>query len=329
MSHEHRRAWQQRSAAPAWTGLLRESPQPTASDRAPDQAPDQTPGYAPGHASGAPAPDLRAAVRELVAARLHGLCFSPYEPGQGPGTRVPERTVEGRLQLIAPFTRWIRSFSCTEGHEATPRLAHRAGLKTLVGAWLGKDRDINRREIEGAIELAREGVADLVAVGNEVLLRGDLEESELLEAIERVRSAAPHVPVGYVDAYFLFEKHPRVARACDVLMANCYPFWEGCPLEHAVAYMQDMYRRTCVAAEGKPVIIAETGWPDRGAAVGAALPSPEHAMRYLLEAQAWARRDGVEMFHFSAFDEAWKIDVEGDVGAFWGLWDQRGQFKYA
>ncbi len=316
MSHEHRRAWPRGGSAPAWAELLRASPYAPTLERP------------PGAATSDPAGDLRAAVRELVAAGLHGLCFSPYEPGQGPGIPVPQPSVERRLRIIAPHTRWVRSFSCTEGHEATPRLARRAGLRTLVGAWLGEDREVNRREIEGAIALAREGVADIVAVGNEVLLRGDLEEPELLEAIDRVRKAAPHVPVGYVDAYFLFEKHPRVARACDVLMANCYPFWEGCPLEHAVAYMQDMYRRTCVAAEGKPVLIAETGWPDRGQAVGEARPSPEHAMRYFLEAQAWARRDGVAMFHFAAFDEAWKVDAEGDVGAFWGLWDQHGQFKY-
>ena len=209
MSYEHRRAWSQGSSAPAWVELARQTP------RAP------TPGRPPGAASADPAGDLRAAVRGVLASGLHGLCFSPYEPGQGPGVPVPERTVERRLQVIAPYTRWIRSFSCTEGHEATPRLARRAGMRTLVGAWLGKDREVNRREIEGAIALAREGVADIVAVGNEVLLRGDLEEPELLQAIDRVRRAVPHVPVGYVDAYFLFEKHPRVARACDLLMANC------------------------------------------------------------------------------------------------------------
>lgn len=316
MSHEHWRAWRRRGSAPPWSELPRDESTGPMHERGGDAA------------AGADLDGLRAAVREALAARLHGLCFSPYEPGQGPGMEVPQHTVARRLQVIAPCTRWIRSFSCTAGHEATPRLARRAGLKTLVGAWLGKDRESNRRELDGLIALAREGVADLVAVGNEVLLRGDLDEAELLDAIDRVRRAVPDVAVGYVDAYFLFEKHPRVARACDVLMANCYPFWEGCPLEHAVAYMQDMYRRTCVAAEGRPVLIAETGWPDRGVAVGAAQPSHEHAMRYFVEAQAWARRDGVAMFHFAAFDEAWKIDAEGDVGACWGLWDQYGQSKY-
>ena len=42
----------------------------------------------------------------------------------------------------------------------------------------------------------------------------------------------------------------------------------------------------------------------------------------------WARQDGVEVFYFEAFDEAWKVGAEGDVGAYWGLWDKDGQPKY-
>jgi exo-beta-1,3-glucanase (GH17 family) len=32
--------------------------------------------------------------------------------------------------------------------------------------------------------------------------------------------------------------------------------------------------------------------------------------------------------YFSSFDEAWKIDSEGDVGAYWGIWDKDGKLKY-
>jgi exo-beta-1,3-glucanase (GH17 family) len=34
------------------------------------------------------------------------------------------------------------------------------------------------------------------------------------------------------------------------------------------------------------------------------------------------------MFYFAAFDESWKVDAEGTVGAFWGLWDQHEQLKF-
>jgi glucan 1,3-beta-glucosidase len=259
---------------------------------------------------------------------VHGLCFSPYLEGQQPGSIVSEAQIRERLSLIKPHTGWVRTFSCTDGHEQTPRIAHELGMKTLVGAWLGTDADINEREIQGVIEVARAGHADIVAVGNEVLLREDLSEDALLACLQRVKDALPGVPVGYVDAYYLFEKHPRVTAACDVVLTNCYPFWEGCPREAALAYMQSMVARTRAAAPGKRIVISETGWPDQGSPFHGAVPSREGAMRYFVDTCRWAREDDIEVFYFAAFDEAWKVGAEGDVGAFWGLWDAHGRPKF-
>ncbi len=259
---------------------------------------------------------------------VHGLCFSPYLEGQQPGDQIGEAQIHERLKIMRPHARWIRSFSCTDGHEQTPRIAHELGLKTLVGAWLGTDAEINEREIQGVIEVARAGHADIVAVGNEVMLREDMSEDQLLGYIQRVKDALPGVAVGYVDAYFLFEKHPRITAACDVVMTNCYPFWEGCPREQALAYMQTMVARTRAAAPGKRVLISETGWPDQGSAFQGAVPSREGAMQYFVDCSNWAEADGIELFYFAAFDEAWKTGAEGDVGACWGLWDKDGVAKF-
>ena len=304
------------------------------------EAPDASaPAFFPGSTDPAHAPSLpvlSAAETDALAASFdatlkagtHGLCFSPYLDGQGPGTQLEEAQIRARLEIIRPTTRWVRSFSCTEGNEIIPRVAHEMGLKTLVGAWLGTDREINEREVEGAIAVARAGHADIVAVGNEVMLREDLSEDELLAYIERVKRALPGVQVGYVDAYYLFEKHPRITAACDVVLTNCYPFWEGCPLNHALAYMQNMVRRIQAVAGDKKVIVSETGWPDKGTAFHGAVPSKAGAMRYFVDTCAWAQRDGIEVFYFSAFDEAWKVGAEGDVGAYWGLWDKDGMPKF-
>jgi exo-beta-1,3-glucanase (GH17 family)/MFS family permease len=290
--------------------------------------PEAAPGGAPHPLSSRELADLQGEFTETLQAGVHGLCFSPYTEGQAPGSQVDEAQIRARLGIIRPYTRWVRSFSCTDGHEQTPRIAHELGLKTLVGAWLGTDRAINEREIAGAIELAKAGHVDILAVGNEVLLREDLPEDELLACIERVKRAVPGVPVGYVDAYYLFELHPRITAACDVILTNCYPFWEGCPREQAIAYMQGMYRRTVAVAGGRKVIVTETGWPHTGSAFHGAVPSVEGAMRYFVDTYRWAHQDGVEVFYFEAFDEAWKVGAEGDVGAYWGLWDSHGLPKY-
>jgi len=260
--------------------------------------------------------------------KIHGFSYSPYMDGQQPGDEISEAQIEARLKIIQPYTRWIRTFSCTEGHQHTPRIAHQHKLQTMVGICLSDDKEKNEIELENGIEIAQQGYADILAVGNEVLLRGDLSESELLAYIDRVKQAAPDVPVCYVDAYYLFEKHPRLVDACDVISINCYPFWEYCPVDYALLYMKDMYRRTLNVAKGKEIVISETGWPSAGDACGDAVPSYESAMRYFMNTYLWAEQESIEIFYFSSFDESWKKGDEGDVGAYWGLWDRDGNFKY-
>ncbi len=278
--------------------------------------------------SGLSAADLRALVRKILAAKIHGLSFSPYIEGQGPGTQIEAAQIRERLKFIQPHVRWVRSFSCSEGNELIPAIAAENGLKTMVGVWLGDDHEKNEIEITNAIAIAKAGNADILAVGNEVLLRGDLSEDELIAYINRVKAAAPGIPVGYVDAYFEFVDHPRVTEACDVLLANCYPFWEGCPAEHALLYMKEMYRRVLAVADGKKVIISETGWPNIGTPTKGSVPSFENAIKYFVDTYQWAEQDDIEIIYFSSFDETWKVDAEGDVGAYWGLWDKDGNPKY-
>jgi len=278
--------------------------------------------------SGLSVEGLRTLVSKILEGKIHGLSFSPYVESQGPGTQVSDAQIRERLAIIQPYVNWIRSFSCSEGNELIPGIAAENGLKTLVGVWLDDNLEQNETEVNNAIEIAKAGHADILAVGNEVLLRGDLSEDQLIHYIDRVKHAAPGVPVGYVDAYFEFVDHARVTEACDVLLANCYPFWEGCPADHALLYMKDMYRRVENVANGKRVIISETGWPNIGTATGGSIPSSENAIKYFVDTCQWAEADGIEFFYFSSFDETWKVDAEGDVGAYWGLWDKDGNPKY-
>jgi exo-beta-1,3-glucanase (GH17 family) len=272
--------------------------------------------------------ELSALFSKYLEAGMHGLCFSSYVEGQGPGTVIEVEQIRQRMEIIKPFTRWVRTFSCTEGNELIPSVAREMGLKTLVGAWLSDDTELNEKEIEGVIEVAGRGEADLIAVGNEVLYRKELSEADLIAYIERVKAAAPGIPVGYVDAYYEFCDHPTLTAACDVVFANCYPFWEGCPFEYSLLYMKDMYRRAVKAAGGKRVIISETGWPNLGTAFQGSKPSTENAIKYFINAQKWSHEEGIEIFYFSSFDESWKIGAEGDVGAYWGIWDKDGKLKF-
>lgn len=275
-----------------------------------------------------PEDELKKQFREILNEGVHGFCFSLYEDGQKPGDVISEEQIRRRLKILKPHTSWIRSFSCIEGNEIIPRVAKEMGMNTLVGAWLGDDPETNREELDALIQLAKAGYVDVASVGNEVLYRKELTEDELLAYIEEVKSALPDIPVGYVDAYYEFVQKPQVADACDVILCNCYPYWEGTPFEHSLEHMRHMYQLAIDAGKGKPVIITETGWPSNGKGLGGAEPSPVHELKYFIQTHMWAKANDIETFYFSSFDEAWKVGSEGDVGAYWGIWDSKGHLKF-
>ena len=249
--------------------------------------------------------------RQTLETGMHGLCYSAYEEGQKPGDILTIEQIRRRMEIIAPYTKWVRSFSCIEGNELVPIVAREFGIKTLVGAWLGKDEDLNEQEIAGLIKLAKEGYVDIAAVGNEVLYREDLSEEALLEYIHRVKKAIPEVPTGYVDAYYEFTACPKITEACDVILSNCYPFWEGCHIDYSLMYMKQMYQQAVQAANGKKVIITETGWPSQGKSLDGAEPSAENFIKYFINAQQWSREEGIEIFYFARWRQGC-FAVSGD-----------------
>ena len=272
--------------------------------------------------------EIKAQFLTTLQNGLHGLCFSPYLEGQNIGDQLSEKQIHQRIEVIAPYTQWVRSFSCSDGNEHTPKVAQEKQLKTMVGAWISGDKAQNEQELKALIDLGKLGLVSIAVVGNETLLREELTENELIGYIQRVQEALPGIPVAYVDAYYQFIERPQLMEACDVILVNCYPFWEGSSIEESATHLKQMYAVTQKAANGKPVIITETGWPNQGDATKDAVPSEINAMKYFINTANWAQKNEVPIFYFSSFDESWKVHHEGDVGARWGIWDANENLKF-
>lgn len=272
--------------------------------------------------------ELKALFSETLNNGLHGLCFSAYVDNQKVGDILSESQIKRRIDIIAPYSKWVRSFSCTEGNELIPEIAKQKGLKTIVGAWISNDKARNEKEIDALVALAKSGLVDIAVVGNEVLHRNEISEQELVTYINRVKVALPNVPVSYVDAYYQFLDRPNLISTCDVLLVNFYPFWEGASIDYATTYLQNMYEVTKNIGQGKKIIISETGWPSKGETVDEAIPTEVNAMKYFISSQEWAKNNNIELFHFSSFDEPWKVVQEGTVGTAWGIWDENEKLKF-
>jgi GPH family glycoside/pentoside/hexuronide:cation symporter len=272
---------------------------------------------------------VRKAFSTTLQRGLHGICFSPYTEGQDLSDVLTEEQIVRRANIIKPYTQWVRSFSCTNGNEHIAKVAKQNNLKTVIGAWISNDKEKNELEIENLVSLAKEGLVDIAVVGNEVLLRNELSEAEVLAYIEKVRALLPNgIPIAYVDSYYIFDQYPSLIQACDQILINCYPFWEGASIDISPAYLRYMYQLIKKQAGDKPVIISETGWPSDGESTENAKPSHINAMKYFINVNNWAVKENIDLFYFSSFDESWKIHHEGDVGQRWGIWDKHEKLKF-
>ena len=273
--------------------------------------------------------DAAGVVATAPAYIAYGLNFSPYTEGQDPnlGSYVSEAQLRQRMAIVAPYTKWIRTFGATHGLEAAGRIAREFGLRVAMGAWIGRSASDNDAEIANLIGAAKLGEVDIVIVGSETMLRRDISEKQLLEYISRVKQQAPGVPVTSADVYGELLARPAILAAVDVVLVNYYPYWEGYDVNVAMGATHWWHQLVTAAAGGKPVIVSEAGWPTGGNVIGNAVPSPENSAFFFLNFVSWARANDVPYFYFEAFDESWKAAYEGSQGKHWGVWDKDGNLK--
>jgi hypothetical protein len=79
---------------------------------------------------------------------------------------------------------------------------------------------------------------------------------------------------------------------------------------------------------GKPIVIGEVGWPSNGRTRESAVASEANEALFLRRFLAHASREGWIYYVMEAFDQPWKSQIEGAVGAYWGVYDVERQPKF-
>ncbi len=261
---------------------------------------------------------------------IKGVSFSPYHPGQDPqaGRYPGVEEMDADLARVAGMVRKVRTYSSIDGFENIPRLAEKYDLAVTAGAWLDKRGERNEREIVNLIRNARTyRNIDRVIVGNESVLRADLTVPELIRYLRQVKRAV-NVPVSTAEPWHVWHDHPELAREVDYIAVHILPYWEGVPRADALDHVMMRYRDLRRAFPGKPILIAEVGWPSAGHRFGDAEPSRVDQAEFVRGFLNLAARERLDYFVMEVFDQGWKRGLEGEVGAHWGLLDAEREQKF-
>jgi len=261
------------------------------------------------------------------AAKLECVSYAPFRGDQTPHNPdlivSPEQIAEDLVEL-AKVTKCVRTYSIDNGLDKVPELASKAGLKVLLGIWLGRDRAKNAQLADAAISLASKhrNAVSAIIVGSEVLLRGDMIVSDLRDIIRSVKQRVD-IPVTYADVWEFWLRHKEVGADVDFVTVHFLPYWEDVPLhaEEAAAHVDQVRLQVVAAFPGKEILIGETGWPSYGRMRDGALASRINQARFISEILQRAERGGYRVNLFEAFDEPWKRKWEGTVGGYWGSFD--------
>ena len=78
----------------------------------------------------------------------------------------------------------------------------------------------------------------------------------------------------------------------------------------------------------KPIVLAEVGWPSEGCTRYDAVASASNEALFLRRFLYLAEQENYVYYLMEAFDQPWKRRIEGEVGAYWGIYNVEREPKF-
>ena len=264
-----------------------------------------------------------------------GMSFSPLRLGDDPAQDLYPalEEIEQDIALLAGQVHSIRTYGVGGTLGDIPSLANKYGMTVTLGAWLTSDPEGNRAELQKLITVARTNPKTVkrVIIGNETILRGELQPDELAAYLDWARSELKKlkIPVSTGEPWNIWLAKPELARHADFIAAHFLPYWEGIGLNDAVGHVDATVKMLRTAFPNLPVVLAEVGWPSNGRTLKNANASEANEAIFLRRFLTRAEQAGYDYYLMEAFDQPWKTDNEGSVGAYWGVYDVFRNQKFA
>jgi len=207
-----------------------------------------------------------------------GMDYTPYN-AQYPAclSNMPsQNNVTRDMAVLSQLTNAVRLYGtdCNQTEMVLHAISALAltDMKVWLGVWLGQNQTTNDRGLAAMNDLLKKyGAAPFagVIVGNEVLYRPDMTETELSKVLSDVRTNLTDMkidlPLATSDLGDSWTA--GLAAEVDIVMSNVHPFFAGTTAEAAAGWTWDFWQsKDAILTKGtnKKNIIAETGWPSAG-----------------------------------------------------------------
>ncbi|CAM3534407.1 glycosyltransferase family 2 protein [Arcobacter aquimarinus] len=270
--------------------------------------------------------DNRVSLVETLSEKIESLSYSPYK-GYNKQVLSPSE-IEDDVNMLSHITNKVRTYSTMDAKvilEETSKI----NLPVDLGIWLSGDHKENHLEIERAIKLLQKYPNNIenVIVGNEVLLRADINEIELFAYIDFMREFT-NKPITSAETWDVWERVPELANHVDFLTIHILPYWEKVPIEQFNSFLIEKYNVVKNIHPNKKITIGETGWPSHGYNNNSAVPSLKNQATAIRSFINLAQENNWSYNIIEAFDQQWKGYDEGNVGQYWGIFTSDRTLKF-
>lgn len=275
---------------------------------------------------------------------FYGVDYSPLNV-QYPSCGVTQRDVTLDIAILSQITDKIRLYGtdCRQAEYVLNAFIDLDVNMTLsLGVWVDRSVEGSTRQLDEMQKLTLRyppHYIDSILIGNEVLFRGDMSESELISYIVKtkdfLRQNDIDIPVGTSDIGSKWT--PRLGSIVDVLAANIHPFFGGVPVNISTSWTYEfLYDQVLVDLDNwghipSKILISEVGWPSGGGKIWGSIAGIQEQQKLLNDwICAEEATENVGWYWFEAFDEPWKAiyhNGEDKWETQWGLFTSNRKLK--
>ncbi len=258
--------------------------------------------------------------------KVESLSYTPYYDYEKKVLSTEE--IKKDIDLLMPITNKLRTYSTKDAQIILDAVSKKEVVLDL-GIWLSRDYNENFLEIQRALKLLKEypNNIDNIMVGNEVLLREDLNEVELVGYIDFLRGFTDK-SISTADTWSSWENSTNLATHVDFITIHILPYWEKMSIKQFDDFILSRYTLIENMFPHKKIYIGEIGWPSHGYNNNDAIPSLKNQAAAIRGFVNLAKKNDWSYNIIEAFDQPWKGYEEGNIGQYWGIFDANRELKF-